>query len=516
MRPRRHTTDTRTASPLGIEWTSRQREVLDLLARGKTNPEIGQSLGVSLDGAKWHVSEVMSKLGVHSREEAAEYWREHESIRARIGRSAGMFGGWGLLKFGAAAGIVLVAVGAVAIAFAVAGNSSDTTAAPGTDSPVAATTGAAVTALTATGTPEVTAAPDVSVPSTPVTDATGMHPPGTRTGDPAIDRVIELVEDGDVDGLMDLASWTPRPCKETPNPSGFTVMCLPGMTEGTPRDAFFIAHVEGGWQTDRDWVRNFVASNVFDSAFLYAVHTQESQTSPASTEMLTHITFARSLADNEPPEFILNANGQFVQAVRSQIWRNLLSPFVAAEWLLPPVALSARGQAAADGFYAPTARTNYRGVDAFLDARASGDSGQVRQSIAFEPLPCTNTPAVDALPCAAGEPEGTLVPAIPVNDGCHGSMIREDDTARVDALVRRLSDPSLNLYGMKQANGGNLYLFMAPDLTTVSPTIVRIANDRASGSAMVIGVRTMCFSSIDEAFEEPIAEFGGVVLPPPE
>ena len=41
-------------------WTPRQREVLELMSRGKTNTQIGEELGISLDGAKWHVSEILS------------------------------------------------------------------------------------------------------------------------------------------------------------------------------------------------------------------------------------------------------------------------------------------------------------------------------------------------------------------------------------------------------------------------------------------------------------------------
>ncbi|MGK2964804.1 MAG: helix-turn-helix domain-containing protein, partial [Tepidiformaceae bacterium] len=44
--------------------TGRQREVLNLIARGYTNPQIADALGVSIDGAKWHVREILSKLGV--------------------------------------------------------------------------------------------------------------------------------------------------------------------------------------------------------------------------------------------------------------------------------------------------------------------------------------------------------------------------------------------------------------------------------------------------------------------
>jgi DNA-binding CsgD family transcriptional regulator len=65
--------------------TSRQVEVLDLLARGRTNPQIAEALGISLPGAKWHVSEVMNKLGAASREEAVAAWREHQ----REGSAAG-------------------------------------------------------------------------------------------------------------------------------------------------------------------------------------------------------------------------------------------------------------------------------------------------------------------------------------------------------------------------------------------------------------------------------------------
>ena len=60
--------------------TERQREVLALIAGGKTNGEIADTLGISLDGAKYHVREIMGRLGVDSREEAAEWWRAHRGI----------------------------------------------------------------------------------------------------------------------------------------------------------------------------------------------------------------------------------------------------------------------------------------------------------------------------------------------------------------------------------------------------------------------------------------------------
>ena len=62
----------RTVEP---QLTRRQEEVLRLIAEGLTNAEIGERLGISLDGAKWHVSEVLTRLDVDTREEAADYWR---------------------------------------------------------------------------------------------------------------------------------------------------------------------------------------------------------------------------------------------------------------------------------------------------------------------------------------------------------------------------------------------------------------------------------------------------------
>jgi two-component system, NarL family, response regulator DevR len=51
--------------------TDREREVTRLLARGLTNREIGGRIFVSESTAKFHVRNVMRKLGVHSRAEVA-------------------------------------------------------------------------------------------------------------------------------------------------------------------------------------------------------------------------------------------------------------------------------------------------------------------------------------------------------------------------------------------------------------------------------------------------------------
>ena len=64
--------------------TPRQREVLALVALGRTNPEIAEQLGISLEGAKYHVREIMAKLEVDSREETADWWRAERRIGRRV------------------------------------------------------------------------------------------------------------------------------------------------------------------------------------------------------------------------------------------------------------------------------------------------------------------------------------------------------------------------------------------------------------------------------------------------
>lgn len=52
-------------------FTDREREVTSLIAGGLTNREIGRRIFVSESTAKFHVRNVMRKLGVHSRAEVA-------------------------------------------------------------------------------------------------------------------------------------------------------------------------------------------------------------------------------------------------------------------------------------------------------------------------------------------------------------------------------------------------------------------------------------------------------------
>ena len=99
--------------------TPREQEVLDLLRLGLTNQQIADRLGITLYGARYHVSEILSKLGVASREQAAAWQPEAASRRWAILGILHRLAESGWFKAGAAGAIGAAAVAVALLAFGV-------------------------------------------------------------------------------------------------------------------------------------------------------------------------------------------------------------------------------------------------------------------------------------------------------------------------------------------------------------------------------------------------------------
>lgn len=55
------------------ELTPRELEILRLIAQGRTNQEISDQLFITVKTVKTHITQILSKLGVEDRTQAAVY-----------------------------------------------------------------------------------------------------------------------------------------------------------------------------------------------------------------------------------------------------------------------------------------------------------------------------------------------------------------------------------------------------------------------------------------------------------
>jgi len=70
----------RQPEPLGHDLTAREREVLALLVKGLSNDEIGERLALTHSTVKFHVSNILSKLGASSRAQAVALALQHKLV----------------------------------------------------------------------------------------------------------------------------------------------------------------------------------------------------------------------------------------------------------------------------------------------------------------------------------------------------------------------------------------------------------------------------------------------------
>jgi DNA-binding NarL/FixJ family response regulator len=70
----------RSTAPAVEPLTERELEVLALVGRGRSNKEIASDLGITERTARTHVSNILGKLGLASRTQAALYAVEHKLV----------------------------------------------------------------------------------------------------------------------------------------------------------------------------------------------------------------------------------------------------------------------------------------------------------------------------------------------------------------------------------------------------------------------------------------------------
>lgn len=321
-------------------WTPRQREVLDLMARGRTNTEIAGALGISLAGAKWHVSEILSKLNSDSREEAAEYWRRYNGLAPRFARVfRGALTSAGLRWAAGAAVAVGAGLALVLVAFSVGGDDDSPAAVP-EETPAGGSTPDATSTLAPTSTPTELPTPTPPTPL-PALDS-GVWPEGTRTGIPVVDRLIEIVEAKDNVALAEFAEFSTYSCEAPILNQHQPLACPAGMEPGDPVSGLWVEDVAlEFWRPgDRAELAASLSVTVQENQRLHAVRTpQEGEDSRNWLPSLRYsaiFAYQAESGDTSYRTFLLSESGLIAivfgnPATPGRVWNDPSAP----GWILP-------------------------------------------------------------------------------------------------------------------------------------------------------------------------------------
>ena len=373
--------------------TPREWEVLELLRQGLSNPEIAQRLGISRAGARYHVSEILGKLGVEGREEAAR-WRPVEGRRpwwtAALLPVAALWRKAGALPVGLSTAATAVSGGLLVAAFAGLGLMAFLLVRAGDEE----------------GPRLVADSPTATVEETP-----------RRTGIAEVDAILDAVESGEPDRVRALVRFTPVPC-EPPTSVRGVVVCEPDQEEGSPVDVIPVSLCEES-AMGRDDLDFYLRTYMVDPS-LYGVYR-----APPAFEPPAQYVAVFSKAPHAWTEVLAIAidEGEIVKILFAMPTPSGCAQTPAAvvrslgleDAVLPPPPTTPR-------------RTGIAEIDVVLDAVESGDPDRVLAFVRFTQVPCEppETGAFRHLVCQAGQEEGTPVEFIPVSV-CGEGPVRRDD-----------------------------------------------------------------------------------------
>lgn len=152
--------------------------------KGYTNARIAEALGISLEGAKWHVREILEVTGASSREEAAELWRVETGLPRRLWRMTWR-AGWVVAGLGA---VAVASLALVAVLLALTGGDDDEAGAPGKD------TATAKLSPTLTGRPTTAPTPPATTAPTTASTPPKLQSPSRTTRVAFVDYVTAHLE----------------------------------------------------------------------------------------------------------------------------------------------------------------------------------------------------------------------------------------------------------------------------------------------------------------------------------
>lgn len=389
------------------ELSPRQREVLALIARGMTNFEIAERLGISLDGAKFHVREIFARLGVDSREEAARVWRQERSFGSRMRRLGGaLFAPRPLLIGGL--GLAALAIGGIGVAVVgLRGNNGEPPAA-----------GANVTPE---GTPTITTTPSASAtPATSSTPGPAELPgwePAPSTGLQELDAIVDALLSGDERRIGDLIAYGEYPCEAPRSVQPQPLVCRDGMTPGDVLTGIFVSHVEGAF-LGPDEAPARLANDFGSGTRLYGAWAYEA--SADGSETADHgLVFTRFAQTGEVQfDTVQVRNGRIIGVDYAFPDTIVIDMPLAPQWTLAPPSSTGGAFPVAD-------REFFELAKAVETDHGRHDTTRLTRSVVLEHVVCTEEMMppqfVDSPPC---EFVGDEFDMFVVGTGSHGGQTR--------------------------------------------------------------------------------------------